>query len=170
MRLERAGAEIAILAANTPHMFFDVLRERSPIPLVSIVEAARDRAEELGAQTVGLLGTRITMNATFYPEVFSQKNIAVVVPGAEDVAVTHDIYMNELFHGVVLDESRQRLLAIVERMKQSEGIEAIVLGGTELSLIVRDPTFAGIPALDTTRIHVDRVLSEILGEAKTPHA
>lgn len=161
-RLARAGAELALLASNTPHVVFDDLRARSPVPLVSIVEAACGAAEGLRVRKVGLFGTRFTMQGRFYPEVFSRRGIALAVPGPADQAYIHDKYMGELVKGVFLDETRAGLLAAVDRLKAAEGIEALVLGGTELPLILRDPAGRGIPFLDTTRIHVSRVVAEWL--------
>ncbi len=161
-RLARAGADLGLLASNTPHVVFDELRRRSSIPLVSIVEAACEAAKALGLATVGLFGTRFTMQRSFYPDVFSRAGIALAVPGPDDQAYIHDRYMAELINGVFLPETRERLLAIVDHLKATEGIEGLVLGGTELPLILRDPAGRGIPFLDTTRIHVAEALRRVV--------
>ena len=161
-KLASAGAEIGLLASNTPHLVFDELESRSPIPLVSIVRATCQAAKALGLKRVGLIGTRFTMQGKFYPEVCAQEGITVLVPGPEDQNYTHDKYMNELVHEKFLPETRQGLLAVVERMKQRQGIEGLILGGTELPLLLRDAGDSGIPFLDTTRIHVDAAVGKIL--------
>lgn len=162
-RLAGGGAQIGLLAANTPHIVFDDLRSRSPIPLVSIVECTRDAAVDLGLTKVGLIGTRFTMDAPFYPDVFAAKGIAIVVPAAEDRAYVHEKYMGELVNAVVRPQTRKELLSIITRLKQRESIDGIILGGTELSLILKEASYVGIPVLDTTRIHVQRVVAEALG-------
>ncbi len=154
-KLAAAGAECGLLAANTPHIVFDEIRRQASIPMVSIVEATRDAAKVLGLKRLGLFGTRFTMLGDFYPRVFSAAQIELVVPKADEQTYIHDRYMNELVKGAILAETRRGLLAIVDRMKEQEGIEGLILGGTELPLILGDVTDQGIPFLDTTRIHVE---------------
>jgi aspartate racemase len=161
-RLERAGAEIAFIAANTPHIAFDDVRGQSPVQLVSIVEATRDAASDLGLRQVGLIGTRFTMDATFYSDVFARNGISVVVPPAGDRSYVHEKYIGELVHADIRPETQRELIAIIARLREREGIEGIVLGGTELSLILRDASYADIPVLDTTRIHAERVVAEAM--------
>jgi aspartate racemase len=153
-KLANAGAECGLLAANTPHIVFDELHQKSPIPLVSIVEATCEAAKELGLKKLALFGTRFTMQGDFYSRVFSREKIALVAPQPDEQAYIHGRYMNELVKGIILPETRQRLLAIVDRMRSHEHIDALILGGTELPLILGDVTGYGIPFLDTTRIHV----------------
>jgi aspartate racemase len=161
-RLDKAGANFAALAANTPHIVFDDLQRHSPLPLVSIVEATRDRALSLGFKTVGLLGTGYTMRARFYPEVFERAGISLVVPDTEEQTYIQEKYLGELLSNVFLPETRTRILAITDSLKAQYGIEALILGGTELPLLLRDPEHNGIQFLDTTRIHVDRIVSALL--------
>jgi aspartate racemase len=161
-RLERAGAEIGFIAANTPHLVFDAVRQRSPIEMISIVEATRDAAFDLGLRRVGLIGTRFTMEAAFYPDVFAAKGISLVIPDVPDRAYVHEKYMGELVSGVVLPETRDGLVRVITKLRDTENIDGIILGGTELSLILKDASYAGIPCLDTTRIHVHRIVDEAL--------
>jgi aspartate racemase len=161
-RLARAGVDFGALASNTPHLVFDELRRRSPIPLISIVESACDAARALGLQRVGLFGTRFTMQARFYPDVFAKAGITILVPPEDEQAYIHEKYMKELLNNIFLPETRQRLLAIVERMKAEDNVEALILGGTELPLILRDTEYHGIPVLDTTKTHVERIVAELV--------
>jgi len=160
-RLARAGADFGALASNTPHIVFDQIRARSPIPLISIVESARDAVQALGLKRVGLLGTRFTMQGRFYPEVFSRAGINLIVPDETEQNYVHEKYMGELLNNIFLPETRLGLLAIVDRMKERDGIEGLILGGTELPLILRDSEHNGVPFLDTTRIHVVRIVAEL---------
>lgn len=161
-RLARAGADFGVLASNTPHLVFDELRRRSPIPLISIVESAADAARALGLKRVGLFGTRFTMQGSFYREVFSKAGITMVVPQEDEQAYVHEKYMRELLNNLFLPETRQHLIEIVDRMKVRDEIEGLVLGGTELPLILRDADYHGIPFLDTTNIHVERIVAELV--------
>jgi aspartate racemase len=161
-RLARAGADVGLLASNTPHIVFDDIRRRAPIPLVSIVEAACEAAKALGLKRLGLFGTRFTMQGRFYPDVFAREGMTLAVPEQDEQAYIHDRYMSELVHGIILPETREGLLSIVDGLKEREHIQGLILGGTELPLILRNVTDRGIPFLDTTRIHVERVLAQFL--------
>ncbi|MBM3179248.1 MAG: aspartate/glutamate racemase family protein [Chloroflexi bacterium] len=161
-KLAQAGRDFGLLAANTPHIVFDEIQRQSPIPLISIVEAARQEAVRLGLKKVGLFGIRFTMQGQFYSDVFSKAGIELSVPGTEDQDYIHDKYLTELVPGILLPETRERLLGIVDRMISEQGIEGLVLGGTELPLILKDSQYHGIPFLDTTHIHVKYAVAELL--------
>ena len=159
-RLARAGADFALISANTPHVVFDDLRRRFPLPLLSIVEATCEEAQSRGFRRLALFGTRFTMEGRFYPEVFSRRGIDLVIPNPAERTYLHEKYMGELVKGVFLTETREGLLAIAERLKNEEKVEALILGGTELPLILRE--VPGIPVLDTTQIHVQAAVKQIL--------
>jgi len=161
-RLQRAGAEFAALTANTPHIVFDELKQRSPIPLISIVEATCEDALARGLKTVGLFGTRFTMEAPFYPEVFSRGGMKLVLPTADEQDYIHAIYLGELLKDIFRPETRARLLEIADEMKRRDNIEGLILGGTELPLVLRAEEHNGMPLLDTTRIHVNKLVTEML--------
>jgi aspartate racemase len=161
-KLVRAGADFGIIAANTPHVVFDDVQRRLPIPLISIVEATCAEAKRLGIRTVGLLGTRFTMQASFYPDVFRREGITLVVPDEAEQTYIHEKYVGELLANTFLPETRARLLEIIQRMKEQGQIQSVILGGTELPLLLRDETASGIPLLDTTQIHVQAVVAELL--------
>jgi aspartate racemase len=160
-RLARAGADVGLFAANTPHIVFDELERQSPIPLISIVEATRDVAEQLGLRRLGLFGIRFTMRGRFYSEVFSKAGITLIIPDESEQAYIHEIYINELVKGVFLPETRERLLAIADRLANEEQAQGLILAGTELPLILREAR-CGIPLLDTTQIHVKAALRRLL--------
>jgi aspartate racemase len=132
-----------------------------PIPLISIVEATRDHAQASGFTKLGLFGTRFTMQARFFFDVFERAGMTLVVPGVDDQNYIHDKYMNELTLGVFTDATRARMLAIARDLVATHAIQALILGGTELPLLLRDPDI-GVPLLDTTRIHVARAVEELL--------
>jgi aspartate racemase len=161
-KLARAGADFGLIAANTPHIVFDDVVPKSPMPLISIVEATCAAAKARKLKRLALLGTRFTMQGTFYPKVFSQGGIELVVPEAKDQDYIHDKYLNELVLGKFLPETRAGLLGIVDRMKAKDDIDGVILAGTELPLILRDADHNGIPLLDTTKIHCQAAVAEML--------
>jgi aspartate racemase len=160
--LERAGADVALITANTPHIVFDDVRRQTRVPLISIVEATCDAAKALGLARPGLFATTFTIKGGFYQEVFSRAGMTVVVPEEDEQAAIHHIYMNELIVGEFRQEARDRLLAFAEALKARSGMDGLILGGTELPLVLRDTTIAGVPVLDTTRIHVDAAITRML--------
>lgn len=162
--LARAGANFAFIAANTPHIVFDDVQRRSAIPLLSIVRATCDRAKALGLKHVGLFGTGFTMRASFYPEEFQREGITLVRPRQSEQELIHRKYLGELLNNQFLPETRRAILDIARRIKTEESIEAIVLAGTELPLLLRGPESADINFLDTTVIHVEAIVDEIIAE------
>ena len=161
-KLARAGANLGLISANTPHIVFDELASKSPIPLISIVEATCAAAKARKLKRLALLGTRFTMQGTFYSKVFTREGIELVVPDAKDQEYIHDKYLNELVPGKFLPETRAELLAIVDCMKANSDIHGVILAGTELPLILRDADHKGIPFLDTTKIHCRAAVAEML--------
>ncbi len=161
-KLARAGADFGLISANTPHIVFDDVAPKSPIPLISIVEATCATAKARNLKRPALFGTRYTMQANFYPKVFSREGIALLVPEREDQDYLHEKYFSELVPGKFLPETRAGLLAIVDRMKANSGIDGVILAGTELPLILRNAEHNGIPFLDTTKIHCEAAVAEML--------
>jgi aspartate racemase len=162
-RLARAGADFAVLASNTPHIVFDELSRRSPLPLISIVQSTYSAAREQGLTRLGLLGTRFTMQGRFYQDVFSPGGIELVVATPEERAYIHEKYMAELVKGEIVPATRERLLAVVEAMKGRDRIDGLILGGTDLPPMIPGDTVCDIPVLDTTRIHVNAAVTRLLG-------
>jgi aspartate racemase len=161
-KLADAGVDFALISANTPHIVFDEVASKSPIPLISIVEATSAAAKVRNLKRLALFGTRYTMQANFYSKVFGREGIELFVPEPNDQDYIHDKYMNELVPGKFLPETHAGLLAIVDRMKAKSDIDGVILAGTELPLILSDPDHNGIPFLNTTEIHVQAAVTEML--------
>lgn len=161
IRLAAAGADFAAIAANTPHVVFDELEARSPIPVLSIVEACAEEADRRALRRLGLLGTRFTMEGNFYGDVFARRGMTIVAPNDKERAWIHAIYIGQLLKGEFRDETRGGVISVIERLRDEERIDGVVLGGTELTLLLSDPFVAGIPALDTTAIHVDAIVKRL---------
>ncbi len=156
--LQRAGADFAVIASNTPHIVFTELEARSPIPLLSIVESTCTKARELGLKKVGLLGTQLTMATDFYQKPFHAHGISVVVPTPEEQGLIHRRIFSEIELGIFKDSTRNELLVIIKRMVEEEGIDGLILGCTELPLILTEASY-GIPFLNTAAIHCDSIIS-----------
>jgi aspartate racemase len=161
-KLARAGADFGIISANTPHIVFDEVASGSPIPLISIVEATRAAAKVKNLKRLALFGTRYTMQSNFYPKVFSREGIELLLPHQHDQDYIHDKYFSELVPGEFLTETRVGLLAIIDRMKAKSAIDGVILAGTELPLILSDAEHNGIPFLDTTKIHCEAAVAQML--------
>lgn len=161
--LRNAGADFGIISANTPHIVFDELKALSPIPLISIVAETCKKAGERKLQKVGLLGTAFTMKSRFFQAVFDKNNITMVVPNSEEQAYIHRKLMTEIELGKLFDETRHGLLNIVKRMMAEDGIEGVILGCTELPLILPNDAY-GIPFFNTTKIHVESAIKYCIAD------
>jgi aspartate racemase len=136
--LVRAGAEFGCIAANTPHLVFDEVQRRSPIPLVSIVQSTARKAKAQGLKKVALFGTGFTMRANFYPDEFRRIGIFLVPPTEAEIQYIHQKYIGELLKNQFLPETSTEILRIAQRMQVEHAVQAIVLAGTELPLLLRD--------------------------------
>jgi aspartate racemase len=163
-RLARAGVDFGFISSNTPHTLFDEISPRSPFPLVSIIDEVRKVAKHQNLKRLGLFGTRFTVDSGMYPKAFAKEGMTVIAPTDAEMDYIHEKYMNEFAEGVFLPATRERLVAIAKEMKNREGIEALILGGTELPLILRDEDSpsAGVPFLDPVRIHASSIVARLL--------
>ena len=160
-RLARAGADFVAITANMPHLVFGEVSERSPVPLVSIIATCADEARRRGLRRVALLGTRFTMEASMYPDGMRRHEIDTVIPNEAERIFIHDHYTGEMIKGIFRDDVRERVIAIVDRLREAEKIDGVILGGTELTLLLPSETIAGVPSLNTTAIHVDAIVSRL---------
>jgi aspartate racemase len=160
-RLAGAGADFAAMTANTPHVVFDELAARTPLPLLSIVEVCAAEARHRGLRRLLLLGTRFTMEASFYPNVAVRYGVIVVAPEDADRRWMHDRYVGQLLKGDFRDETREEVIGLVARLRDQLHIDGVVLGGTELPLLLQAPMIGGLPVLDTTALHVDALVARL---------
>ena len=154
------------MAANTPHIVFEEVERRATIPMISLVQATCERALALGFRKLALLGTGFTMRGRFYPDVFAPAAIELVTPNDEEKEFIHRAYIGELLKNQFLPETRDRIVAIINRMRGDDAIQAVILAGTELPLLLRGAEPEGLPFLDTTLIHVDAAVRAILESKK----
>lgn len=160
-RLEGAGCDGLLIATNTMHKMADEVQAAVAIPLLHIADPAAARAGALGCGKIGLLGTMFTMEQDFYRNRLAAAGLEVIVPDEADRATVHRIIYDELIAGVIRAESREAYLAVVERLV-ARGAEAVVLGCTEIGLLIRDGDCA-VPLLDTTALHAEAAVRFALG-------
>lgn len=165
LRLARSGADFLAMTANTPHIVFDELARQCPIPMLSIVEVCAGEAKRLGLGRLLLLGTRFTMEATFFADVFARHALAVVVPSEADRAWVHDRYVGQLLKGDFREETRGEFVALITRMRDADAVDGVILGGTELPLLLPSPVIADLPVLDTTALHVAAIVRRLREES-----
>ena len=160
--LKNAGANVAAIASNTPHVVFDKVKVLSPIPLISIVEASCRYATSLGLKKALLIGTRFTMQHNFYQTAFIQKGISVIVPSAENQEIIHNIIFPELEEGIVIPEKKAEMMDICNDIIVQESCDGIILGCTELPLMLHEDYFS-IAVLNTAQIHVQAIVERLTG-------
>lgn len=159
--VERAGADFVLLCTNTMHKVFETMQNHIQIPIIHIADATAARINAKGYQTVGLLGTRYTMEQDFYKARLEQAGISVVIPDADDREKINAVIFEELCFGVVSPESRKEYLRIIREL-QNKNAQGIVLGCTEIGLLVK-PNDVNIPLFDTTAIHAHQAVELALG-------
>lgn len=159
--LERAGAQFIVLCTNTMHKVAPQISAAVSVPLLHIADATGRRIQQAGLRKVGLLATRFTMEQAFYRGRLEQQfNLQVIVPAEEDRALVHQVIYHELCLGTINPASRQRYRQIMQQLVD-QGAEAIILGCTEITLLV-DDSDASVPLLDTTLIHAEEAVNQAL--------
>ncbi|MBS4194295.1 aspartate/glutamate racemase family protein [Lederbergia citri] len=156
-KLEQVGSDFAIISANTPHIVFNQVQNRVQIPLYSIVEETYKKARELGLDKIGLIGTKFTMEHSFFKTAFTSQGIEIVVPTASEQQYIHKKIVEELENGIVNKTTKKSYLDIIKEMVQRDQIQGVILGCTELPMIIKKEDL-DIPQLNTTEIHIDRIL------------
>lgn len=154
VQLEKGGADLVLLCTNTMHLCTPAIEASIGIPFYHIAEAAGQAISEQGLKKVGLLGTRFTMEKDFYKAKLLQDfGIEVIIPNSKEMDVVHQIIYGELVHGVMASSSREKYKAIIARLEE-RGAEGVVLGCTEIPLLISDKD-VNIPTFDTTTLHAE---------------
>lgn len=159
--LENSGCQIIALTAGTMHVVYDRLKADIKTPLISIPETVADYAVSFGYKRLGLLATIFTMENDFLTKAFTDRGIEVFVPEDVERVEVNRIISSELEYGVVKEPSRQKLIAEIEKMKQKDSIEGIILGCTELPLALSDDN-TPVKCLDIMSIHIQKLVKLIL--------
>lgn len=161
--LEKAGAKVIFMASNTPHLVYAELKKRVRTKMVSIIDSTVSYAQSKGYNRLGLIGTLTTMESDFYQDGFEAAGMEIITPMADERRYINKIYMEELVRGRFLPETKNRLLSIAARMYSEGQIEGLILGGTELPLILKTSDMEDIELMNTTKIHVERILDAAMG-------
>jgi len=162
-KLESAGADFFLICTNTMHKVATGVAEAVDIPLLHIADATAKRIKEENVNTIGLLGTKFTMEEEFYRGRLTEKHgLKVIIPEPDDRQLVHDIIFSELCHGTINDQSRQSYLRIINEMKK-QSAEAVIEGCTEIAMLV-DQGHTTVPLFDTTTIHVEHAVNMALGK------
>jgi aspartate racemase len=151
--LEDSGADVILICTNTMHKVADAVAESVNIPLLNIIDVTAERIKKAGLKKVGLLGTKFTMEDNFYRDRLEANGLDVLIPEADDRDFVHKVIFNELCRGIFKGESKKRFLKIIEQFI-AEGAEGIILGCTEIPLLVSEDD-VDVPLFDTTRIHAE---------------
>ena len=154
--LKRAGADFAVIATNTMHLLFDKLQAQIDMPLISIVDATAEAVKEEGFKKIGLIGTQFSMTKGFYQAGLAKHGIETITPSKEDQDYIVKVLWEELSYGVLKEESRKGYLKIIDKLV-AQGAEGIVLGCTEIPLLVRQPD-TDVKVFDTATVHAEKAL------------
>ncbi|MCE7740967.1 MAG: aspartate/glutamate racemase family protein [Candidatus Heimdallarchaeota archaeon] len=149
--LEKAGAEVIIIATNTIHKVFDRVESEITTPMISILDVTAEAAKSLNLKKVGLLGTIFTMQSDFYHKAFQKHNIEIIVPNPEDQEFVNKVIFDELTYHILTPESKAGYIEIIWRLRD-EGAEGVILGCTEIPLLIQQDD-CPIPVFDTTTLH-----------------
>ena len=150
--IEKAGADFLVICTNTMHKLAEDIQKQIRIPILNIIDATAEEIKQKGIHTVGLLGTRFTMEQPFYKGRLEEKHqLKVLTPSPEDIEVIHKIIMDELSIGIINDASNKEYWRIIHRLTE-KGAGGIILGCTEIPLLVKEAE-GNVPLFDTTAIH-----------------
>jgi aspartate racemase len=155
-KLAEAGADFILIATNTMHLVFDDVQRDVAVPMLNLLDVVGEAILARGVHTVGLLGTRFTMEKPFYQEALAQKGITVLTPDAPDRAYVNGVIFEELVAGQIHEQSRAGFVRIVNMLAE-RGAEGVILGCTEIPLLLGEDD-VGIPLFDTTTIHAEAAL------------
>ena len=161
--LRAGGAVFGAIASNTPHRVFAAIQSRTRLPLLSIVDATLNYSRQHKFSNLCLLGTKITMGGDFYQHTFAEENIRLVVPHADEQEYMQEKIFSEIEFGIIREETRNNFLAIIEKIVREEKVEGVILGCTELPLIIKAEDISG-HYINTTEIHIARIVDGCRGE------
>jgi aspartate racemase len=151
--LEAGGADVIVICTNTMHLMADAIKDACNIPLIHIVDCVVQEIKKKNISKIGLLGTRFTMEHSFYRDLLNHHEIEVVTPDIEERQMVHDVIFNELCQGKCEKSSKEKYLEAIEKLKE-RGAEGIILGCTEIPLLINQDDTT-LPLFDTTYIHAN---------------
>ncbi|AKG33869.1 aspartate/glutamate racemase family protein [Paenibacillus durus] len=159
-KLESVGADFVVMSGNTPHIVFEQIQQQVQVPMISIVEETYLKAQELNLEKIGLIGTKFTMENDFYQKPFIFHNIEMVVPNQSEQEYIHGKLVEELFNGIVNNETKKGFINIINQMINRDGIQGVILGCTEIPMLIKSEDLT-IHSLNTTEIHINKIVDTI---------
>ena len=161
--LESGGADFAIICTNTMHKLYDIIQQRVRIPLLHIADPTAESIMDEGIKQIALLGTRFTMEENFYKgRLVDNYGLSVIIPAPEDIEIIHRIIYEELCAGITQSDSKNKYADIIRRLVE-EGAQGIILGCTEIGLLVKQED-SPVPLFDTTEIHARAAVKYALAD------
>ena len=160
-KLKHVGADFVVMSGNTPHIVFAEIQQKVQIPMISIIEETFLNVKKIDLQKIGLIGTKFTMENDFFKDPFAADNRNILVPNKSEQTYIHKKIVEELENGLVYEETKQRFLEIIQQMVKRDGIQGMILGCTELPMLIQKEDVS-IPTFNTTEIHVNKIVNTIL--------
>lgn len=160
--LKAAGAEVAAITANTPHIAWDNMKDLFEIPVISIVDETVKEILMKGYKRVLVLGTVFTMKSNLYKDCLESKGITPIFPSDTDKEIIGDLIYPNLENGIIIPEDREKMIALAEKYIKIEKADALLLGCTEIPLVIKEGD-ASVPVLDTTQIHINAIYKCLKG-------
>ena len=156
-QLKNIGCDFGVIASNTPHKVFNEIAAKTSLPLISIVETTCEYAHILKLKKLCLMGTRFTMSSDFYQKVFEKKDIELIVPGKDEQDYIQEKLFSEIEFGIIKDKTRKGLIEIYNRILQDDRVEGLILGCTELPLILKPEHINGA-YIDPVALHIEKIV------------
>lgn len=160
--MEKAGIDFGAIASNTPHIVYDKLIDKINLPMISIVEESCKAAQIMNIKKIGLFGTKSTMTNGFYQKTAKRFGLEIITPTKNQIDYIHDKYMSELIFNDIKVKTKDGLIKIVNDLQNKHAIQGLILGGTELSLILSQKDFENMHLLDSAIIHVNAIVDEMI--------
>jgi aspartate racemase len=157
-QLAGAGAGLALIASVASHSVYDAVAPAAPIPMLSIVEETCRAAVAIGSRRPAVFGSLVSVEGAYFARPFEAAGIELVRPAPPERRWIHDAYLRELVAGEFRDDTRRRMVEILDGLVRTERADALILAGTELSVLLPEPAYAGVPVLNAAAIHVDAAL------------
>lgn len=154
--LKNAGADFAAIASNSPHIVWDMIEDRTPLPLISIIDAACDHIISRNYKKVLIFATKFTMRNGLYSKALSARNLGWVLPNEEDIETLGNIIYPNLENGIVIEEDKHKMIVIAEKYIEKYGADSVLLGCTEIPLMIKSGDVS-VPVINTTRIHIQKI-------------
>ncbi|CAG58378.1 uncharacterized protein GVI51_D01089 [Nakaseomyces glabratus] len=158
--LQKAGADFGVMCGNTPHIVFEKIQGKTDLPLLSMVQCSLDVASAMGLKRLALLGTKFTMQNDFFKRPFEMAGISIYTPSPVEQETIHQKIVGELENGIVTPDTKSTLLTIINGMIKEHGLDGVILGCTELPLILNQRDFS-IEVLDIAKEHINAIVKKL---------